>query len=76
MYSMCAECLDKWMKPMKDFCCFIRMTFSELLNLSHVEPPIQFLINGGVAVDDVKCFDLLSHQKTFMEIMHVVEPTQ
>jgi hypothetical protein len=67
MYSMCVEYLGKWMKPMEDFSCLIWMTFSEPLNLSDVGPANQFLTNGGVLIDDVKCFDLLSHLKTFTE---------
>jgi hypothetical protein len=64
--SMCVKYLDKWVKPVKDFSCFIWMTFSDPLNLSGVKLYIQFLINNGLLVDDVKCFDLLSHLRTYM----------
>jgi hypothetical protein len=63
---MFVKYLDKWVKPVKDFSCFIWMTFSDPLNLSGVELYIQFLINNGLLVDDVKCFDLLSHPRTYM----------
>jgi len=42
------------------------MTFSDPLNLSGVELYIQFLIKNGLLVDDVKCFDLLSHLRIYM----------
>jgi len=34
--------------------------------VSGVELYIQFLINNGLLIDDVKCFDLLSHLRTYM----------
>lgn len=64
--SMCVKYLDKWMKPVKDFSCLIQKTFSDPLNVSGVELYIQFLINNGLLIDDVKCFDLLSHLRTYM----------
>lgn len=43
------------------------MTVSEPLNWNDVQPSIQFVINNGVWIGYVKCFDELNHMKKFME---------
>ena len=43
------------------------MDDSDSLNFSGVELYIHFLINNGLLIDDVKCFDLLNHPRTCME---------
>ena len=36
MYCTCIEKLNKWMKPMKDFSCFMWMTLSEPPNWNNI----------------------------------------
>jgi hypothetical protein len=40
---------------------------SEPPNWNDVEPSFQFLINTGVSVDDIRCFDRLNYLKKFTE---------
>ncbi|CAM2106241.1 unnamed protein product [Caretta caretta] len=67
MYSRCLEYLKKWLRPLEDFSCFRLITLSEAPNWSDVEPCIKYLINKGVQIDDVKCFDQVSNLKKFTE---------
>ncbi|CAM2106272.1 unnamed protein product [Caretta caretta] len=57
MYSRCLEYLEKWLRLLEDFSCFRWITLSETPNWSDVEPCIKYLIDKGVQIDDVKCFD-------------------
>ena len=41
------------------------MTCCEAPNWNEVEPSAHVLINNVVPVDDIKCFDQLSHLKKF-----------
>jgi len=43
---------------------------SEPPKWNDVEPSVPFLINKGVPIDDVKCFDQLCHLKKFREKIH------
>jgi len=45
--SMCVKYLDKWVQPVKDFSCFIWMTFSDPLNLS----VWNFIFNSRLIMD-------------------------
>jgi hypothetical protein len=54
---MCTEYLE-------DFSCFIWMTLNKSPNWNDAEPHIQFLMNNGMQVDDVKCFDQVSREKS------------
>ena len=70
--SMYVKYLDKWMKPVKDFSCFVWMTFSDPLNLSGVELYIQFLINNGLLVDDVSVLINLVTPELTWEVVSLV----
>lgn len=67
MYSRCLEYLEKWLRPLEDFSCFRWITLSETPNWSDVEPCIKYLLDKGVQIDDVKCFDQVSNLKKFTE---------
>jgi hypothetical protein len=45
------------MKPLEDFYCFSWMTLNEVPNWNDVSSAAQYLINKGVLIDDVDCFD-------------------
>lgn len=67
LYYNCLEYLGKWMKPMEEFSCFKGITLSEIPNWIDVEPCVKYLIDKGVEVDDVKCFDQVCNLKKFVE---------
>lgn len=52
---------------LKEYCKFIEIKY-----WNNVELSVQFLINKGVPVDDVKCFDQLSHVKKFSVVNSLV----
>ncbi|CAM2116517.1 unnamed protein product [Caretta caretta] len=56
---------DKPPTVLKTF--FEWITLSETPNWSDVEPCIKYLIDKGLQIDDVKCFDQVSNLKKFME---------
>ena len=67
LYSTCLEYLEKWMKPLEDFSCFLWMALGETPNWNDVESCVKYLIDKGVPIDDVKCFDQFSNLKKFTE---------
>ena len=67
LFVACLEYLDKWMKPMEDFCCFKWMTLDKIPDWNEVESSIQYLISRDVPINDVKCFDQFSNLKCFIK---------
>lgn len=67
LYSRCLEYLGKWMKPLEEFSCFKWMVLSEIPNWTDVEPCVIYLIDKGVELDDVKCFDQVCNLRQFVE---------
>lgn len=67
LYNRCLDYLEKWMKPMEDFSCFKWITLSDTPNWTEVEPCVKYLIDKGVQIDDVMCFDQMSNLKQFVE---------
>ena len=65
-YITYLECVGKWtngQKPREDFSRFRSVTRGEPPKWNDVVPYVQFMINNGVSVNGVKCFDQLTDQK-------------
>jgi hypothetical protein len=67
LYESCIAYLKKCMQPIEQFSCFMWMALNDIPQWSSVEPSLKVLINKGVSIDDVKCFDQFINLKKFLE---------
>ncbi|KAK4323049.1 hypothetical protein Pmani_006233 [Petrolisthes manimaculis] len=67
LYGRCIDYIEKWMKPMEDFSCFKWITLSKSPCWSEVDQCVQYLVDKGIEIDDVKCFDQVCNLKKFVD---------
>ncbi|XP_063172645.1 uncharacterized protein LOC134506400 [Candoia aspera] len=67
LYSNCIEYLEMWMASLQEFSCFTWMALSDTPSWSDVEACITYLMEKGVEIDNMKCFDHFNNLKKFVE---------
>jgi hypothetical protein len=55
------------MQQMKELSCFMWLALNDISQCSNVNLSLEFLINKGVSIDDVKRFDQFINLKKFLE---------
>ena len=70
LYSTAIDYLQKWIRPLDEFSCFTWMALGKTPEWKEVESCVKFLLDKGVQIDDVKCFDQFSNLKKFTESLN------
>jgi hypothetical protein len=55
------------MQPVKEFFCFVWLALYDIPQLSTVKLSLKFLINKGVSIYGLKCFDKFINLNKFLE---------
>jgi hypothetical protein len=67
LYESCIEYLKKWIQTKEEFYYFKWKALNDIPQWSSVELSLRFLVNKGVPIDDVKCFEQFNNPKKFPE---------
>jgi hypothetical protein len=58
----------KWMQQMVELSCFTWMALNDIPQWSSVQRFLILLINKGVSIDNVNCFDQFTNLMKFLEV--------